>query len=358
MNSDQIEQLTNLRESVRKRPGMYFGFPGARGLAQWVAYLVDGCLDLQSAPETAAQILRLTLRADRCLTVEGTTHRTAAEWSRKVLTVHGRDFDIALPVCAAAAKLARVTLWEDPVTVIQFYPQAGEPIQEIPAASPPPPPWRYELAFQLDDDFFLNLDWDYGDAATLLHQLALLNPGLKLILRDERHRHPVDDSPREEIFYFPGGFVEMLRRERGFPGPTFDAPVPIPLNYELDEDRLGGAIQLEPSGHSRFTAYVNGSPVPMGVPRGALQGALARVMNQLRRQHGHSVQMGDCATPAIGYTCVLDLRIRNPQFGSPTRDKLVNPSARRLIGSGVYRNVRDFLAAHPDIAARLVRGCR
>ncbi|GLW73335.1 hypothetical protein Kpho02_56340 [Kitasatospora phosalacinea] len=323
-------------ESVRKRPGMYIGSIGERGLHTIVHDTVEAA---------ANEVLsgRAT-RVDVALTADGGV-RVGHDGTHpldltRVLTViaagYGCGLDrrqiawggTCLAVTNALSTRLEVREQRDGTTVHHAYAR-GERI------TPPVDSGPVDgtvITFHPDPEIFETVALRYHLLADHLRELALLNRELDFTLTDER-----STPPRTERFHHPAGLVDFTTRLGGDPAET--------LTVETEDDRMGGTLDLALSwtGGGGVHCYANSRPLDGGTQLVGFREGLAAALGRADLPDGL----------IEGLTAVLSVKLDELELEGATLRTLGNTPARACTAEAVQRAVEAWLAEHPHRAAEL-----
>jgi DNA gyrase subunit B len=388
--SANIHVLEGL-EAVRKRPGMYIGSTGPRGLHHLVYEVVDNAVDEALAGHCTRIVV--TLHDDGSCSViddgrgipvdlheeEG---RPAAEVVMTVLHAGGK-FDsssykvsgglhgVGVSCVNALSKLLHLDIWRDGRHHHQAY-ERGAPMAPLadlgpsePVLSPGPQPAPAgaegngvprlrrgtTVQFWPDPEIFTEtVEFEYEVLATRLRELAFLNPGLAIELVDQREE-------RGETFLYEGGvvsFVEYLDAART----PLHVP-PVRIVGERDAIQVDLALQWTTTYAETLLSFVNNiNTVNGGTHVSGLKAALTRTINHYAqsvvKKTDKGVQLGGDDIRE-GLTAVLSVRIPEPQFEGQTKAKLGNSEVKGLVENVVNEQLTVYLDENPQVARTIVQ---
>ncbi len=367
-SAENIEVLEGL-SAVRKRPGMYIGSTGKKGLHHLVWEVVDNSIDEYLSGH--GEKVRVTINEDGSASVEDSgrgipaddykdTDRPALEVIMTNLHAGGK-FDnesysfsgglhgVGVSVVNALSRWLEIeTCWEGNLYFQRY--ERGEAVTQLLEKGTCSSSGT-RITFMPDPEIFTDVEFRYETLASRLKESAYLNSGLKLELRDQREGENKQDS-----FSFSGGlkqFVSFLNRHHD--------PIHENIIYheqELDECYLELAIQYNGSYTTRIYSYANNIKTDEGGYHvTGFKTALTRAVNKfaskndLLNKSDPSLKGGDIRE---GLTAVLSVRLAEPQFEGQTKNKLGNSGIRSEIESATYDFLKEFLDYNPEIGKKVV----
>ena len=357
-------------EAVRKRPGMYIGSTGPRGLHHLVWEIVDNAIDEALAGFCTHIEVEILPGNEICVTDNGRgipvgihkkTGKSALEAVYTVLHAGGK-FDgksykvsgglhgVGASVVNALSEHLRVEVHRDGKKYEQEYVR-GKPqylVREIGETQNHGTKVRFKpdaLIFEETQTF----DWE--TLRTRLQQSAFLNRGLKISLAD--HRDP--EKPREVTYCYEGGireYVSYLNKSK--------TPIHLPIIYcsgSIDNIEVEIAMQYTEDYNSNVHSFINNIFTPEGgTHEEGFKLALTRVLNNygksaniLRKEEAFN---GDDVRE--GLTAIIACRHPNPQFEGQTKAKLGNTEVRRIASQILSDGLDTFLKEHPTDAKNIV----
>ncbi|WP_307835112.1 ATP-binding protein [Streptomyces adelaidensis] len=389
-----IEVLEGL-EAIRKRPGMYVGSTGERGLHELVFGVVGRAVnEILAGSADPAGSVDVTLASDGGMRVaddgpgvpveaDGDAHgpglqalmtRTGA-WAepgdRRAVS-----FSLfGLGPCVANALSSRLTaeVRREGVRWVQEYAH-GVAVTTLTDAGPATGSGT-AFAFRPDAEIFGTAECSFTVLAESFRELAFLNRGLGISLTDERHpgespsMRPTSMRSASMRFRFPNGardFVAFLEAQAGAPPPVH----PDVIGFEQENPRLAGTLEVAlrwcHAREERVLSFANSRPTPDGGTHatGFRDGVTAAVNTYARSRRLLTAADPDLTADRIGegLTAVVSVKLDRPEFLGATRGVLGGTAVHACVEEAVREHLGTWLAGHPEQAAtvvdRIVRGAR
>ncbi len=365
--ADQIQILEGL-EAVRKRPGMYIGSTSERGLHHLVYEVVDNSID--EALAGYCDKIDVTIHKDNSITVIDNgrgipvdMHDSGKPAVEVVLTVlhaggkfggdgykvSGGLHGVGVSVVNALSTRMEVQVKRDgKIHEITF--ERGvttKPLQIVGDTDTS----GTRVHFIPDPEIFTVTTYSYDTLKHRLRELAFLNHGITIALHDER-----EEEIRSEVFHFDGGissFVEHLNRKKDKINEE-----PIYFNGSKDDTLVEIALQYNDSYQENIYSFVNNiNTEEGGTHLAGFKLALTRATNDFARKQGilkekDGILSGDDVRE--GLTCVISLKIREPQFEGQTKTKLGNSEVRGIVDSIVTEGLSEYYEENPVITKKIV----
>ncbi|WP_353930790.1 DNA topoisomerase (ATP-hydrolyzing) subunit B [Okeanomitos corallinicola TIOX110] len=371
-SADQIQVLEGL-EAVRKRPGMYIGTTGPRGLHHLVYEVVDNSVDEALAGHCTH--VEVDINADGSVTVTDDgrgiptdihpkTGKSALETVLTVLhaggkfggggyKVSGGLHGVGISVVNALSEFVEVTVWRDKKVHKQRY-ERSFPVTELVATPSEEDRTGTSITFKPDTQIFTtSIEFDYITLSGRLRELAYLNAGVKITFTDHRLEILKSDTPKIETYEYKGGikeYIAYMNREK--------QPLHEEIIYVQGERNN---VQVEVSLQWCTDAYTdnvlgfanNIRTIDGGTHLEGLKAVLTRTLNAIARKRnkikdGESNLSGEHVRE--GLTAVISVKVPDPEFEGQTKTKLGNTEVRGIVDSFVGEVLTEYLEFHPAIA--------
>ncbi|MDQ3729723.1 MAG: DNA topoisomerase (ATP-hydrolyzing) subunit B [Actinomycetota bacterium] len=363
--------MTVLRglDPVRKRPGMYIGSTGPRGLHHLVYEVVDNSVDEALAGH--CDQISVTIHPDESITVVDNGRgipvdehpeekRPAAEVVLTVLHAGGKFGEgggykvsgglhgVGVSVVNALSEKLHLEIHRDGHRWEQDY-SRGEPqgdLEKGVASSET----GTTITFAPDPEVFEEINYDYPTLAERMRETAFLTRGLRIDLQDERA------GGSKDSFHYEGGIVDFVHHLNE----NKDALHPKTVYFEHDSD--DGAVEVAMQWNSSyqesvFTFANNINTHEGGSHLSGFRSALTRTINAYGREKGLLKEKDPNLSGEDvreGLTAVISIKLAEPQFEGQTKTKLGNPPVEGLVKETVNRKLGEFLEENPTDAKRIV----
>jgi DNA gyrase subunit B len=367
-DADAIQVLEGL-EAVRKRPGMYIGSTGSRGLHHLVYEVVDNSIDECLAG--FCHNIWVKIHKDNSVTViddgrgipVGTIDKYKKPAVEVVLTylhaggkfggsgykVSGGLHGVGLSVVNALSKDLRVDVGVDGKIHRQHY-KRGVPVDKLTVVGDTTKTGTI-VEFLADDKIFETLDYKTDIIGQHMRELAFLNKGLTISVVDER-----EEPKTEEVYKYDGGIIDFIHFLNANKTPVHSNV--IYFEGKDDEHEVDVAMQYNDGYAESVFAFANNiNTHEGGTHLVGFKAALTRVINDYARKKGllkekeDNLSGEDCRE---GLTAVINLRIKEPQFEGQTKTKLGNPETRGFIDGVVAKKLAEFLEENPGEAKLII----
>ena len=366
-DGDQIQVLEGL-EAVRKRPGMYIGSTGPRGLHHLVYEIVDNAIDEALAGFCDKIDVRLlpgnvvyVSDNGRGIPV-GVQHKTGLPAVTVVFTilhaggkfgggsykVSGGLHGVGASVVNALSEWLEVVVRRDGNAYQQSF-HRGVPDGDLKNLGPTDGQTGTTVTFKPDPEMFEVLEYDYDILCRRLREEAFLNAGVRITLTDER-----PGMEKTESMCYEGGirsFVEYINTQNKL---EVLHPDVIYLKGQLNDSVAEVALQYNDSFNERVVSFANNVETPDGgTHEEGFKAALTRVFNDFGREKGYIKEKDDNLSGSDvreGITAVISVKLTEAQFEGQTKAKLGNTEIRTLVSGMVYDKLKEFFEENPAVA--------
>jgi DNA gyrase subunit B len=366
--SGEITVLRGL-DPVRKRPGMYIGSTGPRGLHHLVYEVVDNSVD--EAIAGYCDHITLTLHPDNAVTVvddgrgipvdeHSEEKRPAAEVVLTTLHAGGKFGDgggykvsgglhgVGVSVVNALSERLHLEVRRDGYKWNQDF-ERGEPKGDLKRGEKVKGTGTI-ITFLPDPEVFDEIEFDYQTLAERMRETAFLTRGLKIDLVDERA------AGQRDTFHYKGGIVDFVKHLNENKDPLHRKTVFF--ENKAEDGQVEVAMQWNSSyQESIFTFANNINTHEGGSHLSGFRSALTRTLNAYARGKGLLKEKDDNLTGEDvreGLTAVVSVKLQEPQFEGQTKTKLGNPPVEGLVKETVNRKLGEFLEENPTEARRIV----
>ena len=394
-DGSSIQVLEGL-EAVRKRPAMYIGDISQKGLHHLVYEVVDNSID--EALAGFCDEIAVHINEDNSITVQDNgrgipvdmhpkEHKSALEVVMTVLhaggkfnkdsyKVSGGLHGVGVSCVNALSKRMHVEVYREGAIHSQDY-EKGKPLAPVHTISEAEATGNWELRktgtfvqFWPDDSIFTETVYHWEILANRMRELAFLNAGIKIVLKDKRvmEEHTLEDGTKvkeckKEVFYSEKGLSEFVRYIDGTRTPLISEVI------HLSTEKYGTPVEVAMIYNTDFNenvhSYVNNiNTIEGGTHVAGFRAALTRVMKKyaeeskmlekakLKDKDGNStIDPNDFRE---GLTAVISVKVAEPQFEGQTKTKLGNSEVAGMVSSAVAEALQNYLEEHPEDAKRIV----
>ncbi len=359
-------------EAVRKRPGMYIGSTGARGLHHLIYEVMDNSVDEALAGE--ADAVEIAIHPDNSVTVTDNGRgipvatmakekRPAAEVVLTVLHAGGKFGEgggykvsgglhgVGVSVVNALSEWLHLTIWRDGHEFTQSY-ERGTPTTALEKGGKTDRRGT-SISFLPDLEIFETIEYDRTVLEQRFREMAFLTKGLKIDFRDERGER------FERTFQYDGGIVDFVNylHSQGTRAPLHKKVVYLEDSTTTGEVEV--ALQWNDSYQEALLSFANNiNTHEGGTHLSGFRSALTRTINAYARQKGELKErdpnlQGDDIRE--GLTAIISVKIADPQFEGQTKTKLGNPPVEGFVQAAVNKGLAEFLEENPGEANRIIR---
>ena len=374
-NESDIQVLEGL-EAVRKRPGMYIGTTDIKGLHHLVWEIVDNSID--EALAGYCKNIEIIINKDNSITVKddgrgipvGIHPKTGISTVETVYTVlhaggkfggggykvSGGLHGVGASVVNALSKWVTVTVYKDCKIYEAKFVDGGKIAQKLTEIGEcEPNRTGTTVSFKPDPDIFDTDVYDYETLKVRVRELAFLNRGLKITLRDDRD----DEDTTGDSFHYEGGISEYVRFLNQNKTPIHEDI--IHLQGEEDGVFFEVAMQYNDGYTDNIYSFVNNiNTHDGGTHEEGVRRALTRVINNYARKINALKEKDDSLTGddvKEGLTMIVSCKHPNPQFEGQTKGRLGNSEVRKLADSVFSKGFERFLIENPQDAKIIIDKC-
>ena len=376
-DGSQIQVLEGL-EAVRKRPGMYIGSTGPRGLHHLVYEIVDNSID--EALAGYCNHIEVTIKKDNILEVNDNGRGIPVDIQPKLgipavtvvftvlhaggkfggdnsgYKVSGGLHGVGASVVNALSEWLEVRVRRDGSEYRQTFKRgvADGPLEKIGPADTT----GTTVRFKADPEMFTDTTvYDYDTLLTRLREEAFLNAGVRITLTDERPDPNREEPVLKESMCYEGGirsFVEYLQKKREN---EVLHPQVIYLKGQIENAQAEVAMQYSSSYNELILSFANNVHTPDGgTHEEGFKAALTRAINDFGREKGYLKDKDENLSGndvREGLVCVISVKLTEAQFEGQTKAKLGNTEIRTLVSGMVYTKLKEFLEENPGVAKAL-----
>ena len=371
-DASDIQVLEGL-EAVRKRPGMYIGTTDVKGLHHLVWEIVDNSID--EALAGYCKNIEIIINKDNSITVKddgrgitvGIHEKTGISTVETVYTVlhaggkfggggykvSGGLHGVGASVVNALSSFVTVTVYKDGKIHETKFANGGKIVQKLTVIGDCDiNRTGTTVTFKPDDSIFDTTIYDYETLKVRTRELAFLNKGLCLTLRDDRD----DEDTRGEIFHYEGGISEYVRFLNKNKTPLHEKI--IHLEGEEDGVMFEVAMQYNSSYTDNIYSFVNNiNTHDGGTHEEGVRRALTRIINNYARKNNILKNQDESLTGddvKEGLTMIISCKHPNPQFEGQTKGRLGNSEVRKIADSVFATGFERFLLENPEEAKIIV----
>ncbi|MBW2977330.1 DNA topoisomerase (ATP-hydrolyzing) subunit B [Candidatus Woesearchaeota archaeon] len=358
----EIQVLAGL-EAVRKRPGMYIGDTSIRGLHHLVYEAVDNSID--EAMAGFCTKINVIIHKDGFVSVIDngrgipvdihpklkipavqvvlTKLHAGGKFDSKIYKVAGGLHGVGISVTNALSEKLIVDVMRDNKIYRQEY-EKGKPVSELKVVGESKETGT-KISFLPDHEIFPEIIFHFDLLSLRLRELAFLNKGLEINLKDER------EEGKENNFKYEGGvisFVEFINKNK--------TPLHKPIYFDKiqDEYEVEIAMQYNDGYRENIHSFANNiNTIEGGTHLNGFKSALTRVFNSYIKKNnlGEMSLAGDDVRE--GLSAVVSIKLREPQFEGQTKAKLGNSEVKGVVDSIVTDKLSSFLEENPDVAKNI-----
>lgn len=359
-------------EAVRKRPAMYIGDVGSRGLHHLINEVVDNSIDEALAGYNDRVIV--TIHKDQSVTVEDrgrgipvdihpeekksalevvmTVLHAGGKFDKSSYKVSGGLHGVGVSVVNALSEWLKVEVRRDGKIYFQEY-QRGvpkAPVKQI--GTYKGEQTGTKITFKPDKEIFKTVKFNFDTVAERMRELAYLNKDVTMILKDET-------EGIEETYRFKGGLIDFVKYLDEQRGPLHK---PIYIEGEKDGTPVEVAFEYNDSYSENVHSYVNNiNTIEGGTHLVGFRTALTRTFNNYAYKNGLIKENNKITLTGDdfkeGLTAVISVKVMEPQFEGQTKTKLGNSEVKSIVETIVGEKLSEYLEENPSVAKKIIEKC-
>src|SRR3989344_9159100 len=348
-------------DAVRKRPGMYIGSTGPRGLHHLVFEVVDNSVDEAMAGFCTQITVKILNDGNVSVTDNGrgipvdlhpklqksalevvmTVLHAGGKFDKGTYKISGGLHGVGVSVVNALSFFLEVWIKREGKVNYQKYCR-GKPVHDVKAIGDcDPKETGTEVHFKADREIFDEVNYDFDTLMMRLRELAFLNKGLKIILEDER-----EEKEKKVEFLFEGGinsFVEHLNKNKQVLHDLFS------MNKKKDDTEVEVSLQYNDSYNETVFSFANNiNTIEGGTHLVGFKTALTRCLNNFAEKNKFKQDFKFSSDDVReGLTAIISIKLPEPQFEGQTKTKLGNSDIKGIVDSLVFAGLSDFLEQNP-----------
>ena len=370
-SAESIKVLEGL-EAVRKRPAMYIGEVGKRGLHHLIYEVVDNSID-EALVGYCTRVI-VTFNGDGSVTVEDngrgipvdmhkeekkpavevvmTLLHAGGKFDKASYKVSGGLHGVGVSVVNALSEWLWVEVKRDGKIYRQDY-RIGDPQNKLKTIGKAKNTGT-KVCFYPDASIFLTIDFEYDIIAERLRELAYLNSGLEIILKDER-----GEDGESDTFKFKGGLSDFVKYLDENNNPLHNKVITV--QKENGQVPVDVAMRYGNTYNDNILTFVNNiNTIEGGTHLSGFRSALTRAMNNhatknnlIRAKKNEKINLSG-EDFREGLTAIISIKVAEPQFEGQTKTKLGNGDVKGIVDTVVYEGILDFLEQNPSIGRRVI----
>ncbi|WP_248964632.1 DNA topoisomerase (ATP-hydrolyzing) subunit B [Sphaerisporangium perillae] len=361
-------------EAVRKRPGMYIGSTGERGLHHLVQEVVDNSVD--EALAGYADHIEVTLLADNSVRVVDngrgipvgivpgeerpavevvlTVLHAGGKFDSKSYAVSGGLHGVGVSVVNALSSRLEVEIRTDGHYWRQSYSESrptgplvkGEPTEETGTS----------ITFWADGTIFETTTWNFETLSRRFQEMAFLNKGLTIVLRDEREDH-VNGEPHVVTYHYEGGISDFVKHINAKKEPVHGSVI----DFEAEGEGISVEIAMQWNASYSESVYTFANTINTaegGTHEEGFRAALTTIVNRYAREQKFLKEGKDDNLTGDdireGLTAIISVKLTDPQFEGQTKTKLGNTEAKSFVQKACNDSLRDWFERNPGEAKEIL----
>lgn len=371
-NAEQIQVLEGL-EPVRKRPGMYIGTTGPKGLHHLVYEVVDNSID--EALAGFCKSINVTIQEDDSILIEDdgrgmpvdlhpklkipavevihTVLHAGGKFGGGGYKVSGGLHGIGASAVNALSEIMIVEIKREGKVYRQTY-SRGKTVTPLEVVGECGRKTGSKTMFKPDADIFEDLNFNYETLEYRLREMAFLNKGVKITLKDER-----EDRKKKEVFHYEGGIKEYVKYMNKNKGVIHQDVIYFILKKKDMEVEI--AMQYTDRYNELILSYANNiNTTEGGTHMVGFRSALTRVFNEYARRNKFIKENEESLTGEDvreGLTAIVSVKLTQPQFEGQTKAKLGNSVMRGFVETTTNEHLMAFLEENPQQSRLILDKC-
>ncbi len=361
-------------EAVRKRPGMYIGSTGERGLHHLVQEVVDNAVD--EALAGFCDTIEVTLLADggvRCadngrgipvdnhpvenrpaVEVVLTTLHAGGKFDSQSYAVSGGLHGVGISVVNALSRRLDVEIKKDGHVWRQSY-AGGDPISPLTKGETTDETGTI-ITFWPDDAIFETTDWSFETLSRRLQEMAFLNRGLAISLTDERPEHIINGGPHIVNYRYEGGIADFVRYLNASKEPVHASVI----DFGDEGEGIAAEVAMQWTGAYSESVHTFANTINTaegGTHEEGFRAALTNIVNRYARDQKYLREKEDNLLGEDireGLTAIIHVKLSEPQFEGQTKQKLGNTEAKSFVQRICNDHLKDWFERNPGEAKAIV----
>jgi DNA gyrase subunit B len=361
-------------EAVRKRPGMYIGSTGERGLHHLVTEVVDNAVD--EALAGYADTIEVTLLSDggvrvydngRGIPVDEhpiekrpavevvlTTLHAGGKFDSQSYAVSGGLHGVGVSVVNALSTRLDVEIRKDGFVWRQSY-EMSEPVTPVVRGEQTDETGTI-ITFWPDGGIFETTEWSFETLSRRMQEMAFLNRGLSITMTEERPEHITPDAPSTVTYHYEGGIADFVSYLNATKDPVHESVI----DFGEEGDGISAEIAMQWTGQYSESVHTFANTINTaegGTHEEGFRSALTTIVNRWARDQNLIREKDDNLTGEDvreGLTAIVHVKLSEPQFEGQTKQKLGNTVAKSFVQRVCNDHLRDWFERNPGEAKAIV----
>jgi len=361
-------------EAVRKRPGMYIGSTGERGLHHLVTEVVDNAVD--EALAGYADTIEVTLLADggvrvydngRGIPVDEhpiekrpavevvlTTLHAGGKFDSQSYAVSGGLHGVGVSVVNALSTRLDVEIRKDGFVWRQSY-EMSEPVTPLVRGEASDETGTI-ITFWPDGSIFETTEWSFETLSRRMQEMAFLNRGLSITMTDERPEHITPDAPSTVSYHYDGGIADFVSYLNATKEPVHESVI----DFGEEGDGIAAEIAMQWTGSYSESVHTFANTINTaegGTHEEGFRSALTTIVNRYARDQKYLRDKDDNLLGEDireGLTAIVHVKLSEPQFEGQTKQKLGNTEAKSFVQKVTNDHLKDWFDRNPGEAKGII----